>query len=58
MKGTGPWRVLNCDATCFRSCVCAMAWRFHAIDATLPPWPRRLDGVEALRITMLCFYYS
>ena len=23
------------DATCFRSCVCAMAWRFHAIDATL-----------------------
>ena len=35
------------DATCFRSCVCAMAWRFHAIDATLSPWPRRLDGVEA-----------
>ena len=34
------------DATCFRSCVCAMAWRFHAIDATLSPWPRRLDGVE------------
>ena len=32
------------DATCFRSCVCAMAWRFHAIDATLSPWPRRLDG--------------
>ena len=31
----------------FRSCVCAMAWRFHAIDATLSPWPRRLDGVEA-----------
>ena len=30
-----------------RSCVCAMAWRFHAIDATLSPWPRRLDGVEA-----------
>ena len=24
-----------------------MAWRFHAIDATLSPWPRRLDGVEA-----------
>ena len=22
-------------ATCFRDCVCAMAWRFHAIDATL-----------------------
>ena len=21
-----------------------MAWRFHAIDATLSPWPRRLDG--------------
>ena len=35
------------DATCFRSCVCAMAWRFHAIDATLSPRPRRLDGVEA-----------
>ena len=31
-------------ATCFR--VCSMAWRFHAIDATLSPWPRRLDGVE------------
>ena len=29
------------DATCFRSCVCAMAWRFHAIDATFSPWPRR-----------------
>ena len=29
------------DATCFRSCVCAMAWRFHAIDATSSPWPRR-----------------
>ena len=24
----------------------AMAWRFHAIDATLSPWLRRLDGVE------------
>ena len=23
------------DATCFRSCVCAMTWRVHAIDATL-----------------------
>ena len=22
---------------CFRSCVCAMAWRFYAIDATLSP---------------------
>ena len=21
--------------------ICAMAWRFHAIDATLSPWPRR-----------------
>ena len=21
----------------FRSCVCAMAWRFHAVDATLSP---------------------
>ena len=31
----------------FRSCVCATAWRFHAIDATSSPWPRRLDGVEA-----------
>ena len=31
----------------FRSCVCATAWRFHAIDATLSPWQRRLDGVEA-----------
>ena len=25
------------DATCFRSRVCAMAWRFHAIDATSSP---------------------
>ena len=33
------------DATCFRSCVCAMTWRFHAIDATSSPWSRRLDGV-------------
>ena len=24
-----------------------MVWRFHAIDATLYPWSRRLDGVEA-----------
>ena len=24
-----------------------MAWSFQAIDATLSPWPRRLDGVEA-----------
>ena len=24
-----------------------MAWRFHAIGATLSPWPCRLDGVEA-----------
>ena len=24
-----------------------MAWRCYAIDATLCPWPRRLDGVEA-----------
>ena len=23
------------------------AWRFHAIDATLSQWPRRLDGVAA-----------
>ena len=25
------------DATCLRSCVCAMAWRFHAIGTTLSP---------------------
>ena len=30
-----------------RDVVPAMAWRFHAIDATLSPWPRRLDGVES-----------
>ena len=29
-----------------RSCVCAMAWRFHAIDAMLRPFLPRLDGVE------------
>ena len=37
----------NCGRPMLRSCVCAMAWRFHAIDAMLSPWPRRLDGVEA-----------
>ena len=31
---------------CLRSCVCSMAWSFQAIDATLSPRPRRLDGVE------------
>ena len=35
-------------AAYFRSCVCAMVWRFHAIEATLSPWPRQLDGVEVL----------
>ena len=25
------------DATCLRSCICSMAWSFHAIDATLSP---------------------
>ena len=34
---------------CLRSCVCSMAWSVRAIDATLPPWPRRLDGVEISR---------
>ena len=42
------------DAMCFCDCVCAMAWRFHAIDATLSPWPRRLDGVD----NYVVFYYS
>ena len=32
---------------CLRASVCAMAWRFHAIDAPLSPCPRRLDGLEA-----------
>ena len=36
---------------CLRSCVCAMAWRFHAIDATVSPSPRRLGGGEAREIT-------
>jgi len=31
---------------CLRNCICSMAWRFHAIDATLSPSPRLLDGVE------------
>ena len=31
------WASHAFDATCFRSCVCAMAWRFHAIDATSSP---------------------
>ena len=49
---TGPRTsvVYSCAPTpsarrAFRSCVCAMAWRFHAIDATSAPWPRRLEGV-------------
>ena len=29
---------------CLRSCVCSMAWSFQAIDATLSPRSRRLDG--------------
>ena len=29
-----------------RSCVCSMAWSFQAVDATLSPRPRRLDGVD------------
>ena len=29
-----------------RSCVCSTSWRFYAIDATLSPQSRRLDGVE------------
>ena len=27
-----------------------MAWRFYAIDATLSPWPHRLDGVELTKV--------
>ena len=34
------------DATCFRSCVCAMAWRFQAIDATLSPTPRGVGSIN------------
>jgi alanine-glyoxylate transaminase/serine-glyoxylate transaminase/serine-pyruvate transaminase len=30
---------------CLRSCVCSMAWRFHAIDATFSSW--RLTKVHA-----------
>ena len=45
--GNQPWESHAIERDIFRSCVCAMAWRFHAIDATLSPWPRRLDGVEA-----------
>ena len=29
------------------ACVETKFWAPHAIDATLSPWPRRLDGVEA-----------
>ena len=31
-----------------------MAWSFHAIDATLSQWSRRLDGVEVTSLTA-CF---
>ena len=40
-RPTPSTRCRPCD------CVCLMAWRCYAIDATLCPWPRRLDGVEA-----------
>ena len=46
------WRAWNRVEIEFRAAyaidptLCSMAWRFHAIDATLSPWPRRLDGVE------------
>ena len=43
IKFRAPYAI---DATCFRSCVCAMAWRFHTIDARLPPFLRLLDGVQ------------
>ena len=39
------------DATCFRSCICAMAWRFHAIDATLTRCPFDRAGSMAWRLT-------
>ena len=39
------WASRAIDATRFPNCVCSMAWRFHAINATLSPWPRRLDRV-------------
>ena len=35
------------DPTSSPNCICSMAWKFYAIDATSSPWPRRLDGVEA-----------
>ena len=31
--------------TCVWKCVCTMAWRFYAIDATLSPYVRLHDGV-------------
>jgi GTPase SAR1 family protein len=30
---------------CLRSCICSMAWQFHAIGATFSSRPCRLDGV-------------
>ena len=39
-------RISGAPRCCLCSCVCSMAWNFQAIDATLSPWPRRLDGVE------------
>ena len=40
------WTPRAIDAISSHHCVCSMAWRFHAIDATLSPSPRLLDGVE------------
>ena len=31
---------------CLRSCVCSMAWSFHAIDAALSSLQPLLDGME------------
>ena len=36
-----------------RSCVCSMARSFQAIDATLSPLTRRLDGVEVHELIKL-----
>ena len=37
---------ITCRAPCRRDSVGSMAWSFQAIDATLSPRPRRLDGVD------------
>jgi hypothetical protein len=51
LKGSGKTPAAQRQAITCVEIKISGAPRFHAIDATLSPWPRRLDGVEAHEIT-------